>query len=159
MPMELLCIMTYNCTISIRGDGIMFAIGLVGPFGSGCTYIGKWIQENREYVLLSLSDELRTLFKEAYPKKKATRKELQNYGDHIRKTHGGDYLAKLVWEKIQTDTTKNYIIDSIRNPDEISFFRRHCASFYLFGVFAEPDVRWKRVHDIYGVYGKSPVPC
>lgn len=128
----------------------MFAIGLVGPFGSGCTYIGKWIQENREYVLLSLSDELRTLFKEAYPKKKATRKELQNYGDHIRKTHGGDYLAKLVWEKIQTDTTKNYIIDSIRNPDEISFFRRHCASFYLFGVFAEPDVRWKRVHDIYG---------
>ena len=48
----------------------MFAIGLVGPFGSGCTYIGKWIQENREYVLLSLSDELRTFLKRHIPKRR-----------------------------------------------------------------------------------------
>ena len=127
----------------------MYVVGLVGPFGSGCSYVGEWIERNRGYVLLSLSNELRELFNVKYPKKKATRKELQDFGNNIRKENGNDYLARLVWEKIQTDANKNYVIDSIRNPDEINYLRKQLAEFFLFGVFAEPDERWRRVKSLY----------
>ncbi len=129
----------------------MYVIGLVGPFGSGCSYVAKKISDNYGYVLLSLSGILREEYKKEFPNKKKipNRKELQDFGDKIRETKGSDYLARAVCEKISQDTTKNYVVDSIRNPEEINFFRRQFAEFFLFGVFAEPDLRWKRVKDKY----------
>lgn len=127
----------------------MYVVGLVGPFGSGCSYVGKWIEKNKGYKLLSLSDELRDLFKKEFPRKKITRKELQDYGNTVRKEKGYAYLAEQVWGKIQKDLSNNYVIDSIRNPEEINYLRKQIAEFYLFGVFAEPEERWNRVKRIY----------
>lgn len=128
----------------------MYVIGLVGPFGSGCSYVAKKIVENHDYEYLSLSDILREEYKRRYPKKrKIDRKSLQDFGDEIRKTQGADYLAQEVCKKVNQDTTKNYVVDSIRNPEEINCFRHLFAGFFLFGVFAEPDLRWERVKKIY----------
>lgn len=127
----------------------MYVIGLVGPFGSGCTYVAEKIVKNNSYVRLSLSDELRMLFSEKHSRKKPTRKELQDFGDEIRNEKGSNYLAQLVIKKINEDTSKNYVVDSIRNPEEIGILRKEIAEFYLFGVFAEPDIRWERVKVIY----------
>ena len=125
-------------------------IGLVGPFGSGCSYVAKKISENYRYELLSLSTILREEFRKKYPtKKRITRKDLQDFGNEIRKTKGSDYLARMICEEISRNKNKNYIVDSIRNPEEIAFFRKSFAGFYLFGVFAEPDLLWKRVKDKY----------
>lgn len=44
---------------------------------------------------------------------------------------------------------KNYVVDSIRNPEEVNLLRKSFAQFFLFGVFAEPDLRWKRVNEKY----------
>lgn len=41
----------------------MCVIGLVGPFASGCSTVAKKIHEFYDYEVLSLSDELRSLFK------------------------------------------------------------------------------------------------
>lgn len=128
----------------------MYVIGLVGPFGSGCSYVANKIGDIYGYELFSLSDVLRDEFKKEYPKKKkVARKELQDFGDKIREEKGCHYLASAVCEKINQDKTKNYVVDSIRNPEEINFLRKSFAQFFLFGVFAEPDLRWKRVSEKY----------
>ena len=128
----------------------MYVVGLVGPFGSGCSYVARKIVDNHGYEYLSLSDVLREEYKNEKPsKRKITRKELQDFGDEIRKTKGADYLVKVVCEKINEDKTKNYVVDSIRNPEEINYLRKSFAEFFLFGVFAEPNLRWKRVKEKY----------
>ena len=128
----------------------MYVVGLVGPFGSGCTYVAEKIVENHGYEYLSLSDVLREEYKKENPnKRKIARKDLQDFGDKVRETKGADYLAPIVCKKIKQDTTKNYVVDSIRNPEEINCLRKSFAEFFLFGVFAEPDLRWKRVKEKY----------
>lgn len=128
----------------------MYVVGLVGPFGSGCSYVAKKIVENYGYEYLSLSDILREEYKKENPKKrKIERKDLQDFGDKIRKTRGADYLAKIICERVNQDPTKNYVVDSIRNPEEINCLRKSFAEFFLFGVFAEPDLRWNRVKEKY----------
>lgn len=128
----------------------MYVVGLVGPFGSGCSYVAKKIVENHGYEYLSLSEVLREEYKKEKPtKRKIARKDLQDFGDKIRETKGADYLARVVCEKVRQDTTKNYVVDSIRNPEEINYLRKSFAEFFLFGVFAEPDLRWKRVKEKY----------
>ncbi len=127
----------------------MYIIGLVGPFGSGCSYVGRWIEKHKNYKYISLSNELKNLFKEQYPRKKATRKDLQNFGNIIRKEHGNDYLSHLAFKEIEKEGNCNYVVDSIRNPAEIEFFQKHHAKFFLFGIFADPDERWKRVKKVY----------
>lgn len=94
------------------GDS-MCVIGLVGPFASGCSTVAKKIQEFYDYEVLSLSDELRNLFKKENPNTEPNRQKLQDFGDAIRREHGADYLATLVYDKIEAG--KNYVIDSIRN--------------------------------------------
>lgn len=110
----------------------MCVIGLVGPFASGCSTVAKKIQEFYDYEVLSLSDELRNLFKKENPNTEPNRQKLQDFGDAIRREHGADYLATLVYDKIEAG--KNYVIDSIRNPEEIRFLRRKISTFFLFGV-------------------------
>ena len=94
----------------------MCVIGLVGPFASGCSTVAKKIHEFYDYEVLSLSDELRSLFKKENPNTEPNRQKLQDFGDAIRREYGADYLATLVYDKIEAG--KNYVIDSIRNPAE-----------------------------------------
>lgn len=132
-----------------EGD-ILYVIGLVGPFGSGCSYVANKIVENHGYVYLSLSDVLREEYKKENPKKrKIERKDLQNFGDKIREENGADYLAKVICDRIAQDKTQNYVVDSIRNPEEINCLRKSFAEFFLVGVFAEPELRWGRVKGKY----------
>jgi len=129
----------------------MNVIGVVGPFGSGCTYVTKKISENKKYNYkrISLSDELKELYRADYPKKTPKREDLQKYGDKLRHEKGNNYLASLVAKIIDQDQTINYVVDSIRNPAEIDFFRKKYSGFFLFGVFAEKENRWKRVKHVY----------
>lgn len=125
----------------------MCIVGLVGPFASGCTTVANKINALRKYEVLSLSDELRSLFKERYPGLASNRKELQDFGDEIRKEKGAGYLAECVSRKMEDG--KDYVIDSIRNPEEITCLRRKYSNFYLFGIFADADKRWDRAREVY----------
>ena len=95
-------------------------IGLVGPFGSGCTTVSDTIIE-RGYIYVSLSNKLRELYSEKNPDKEPTRSAMQDFGNEIRETKGSSYLAQLIVKDISNAPDKNYVVDSIRNPDEASY--------------------------------------
>lgn len=128
----------------------MYVIGLVGPFGSGCSYVASKLKEVHGYEVISLSDILRTEYRnENSRRREPGRKDLQDYGNKIRKEKGSGYLAESAIAQIEADKSKKYVVDSIRNPQEILLLRKAFAGFFLFGVFAEPDVRWNRVKGKY----------
>lgn len=126
----------------------MNVIGLVGPFGSGCTCVAKILEEKHSYKYISLSDILRDKYLEIYPELDDNRSSLQDFGDEYRKQNGSNILAKLAIERMD-DTNANYVVDSIRNPEEIKELRNSFANFYLIGVFADNDIRYERVKGKY----------
>ncbi|KKK69848.1 hypothetical protein LCGC14_2929930, partial [marine sediment metagenome] len=127
-------------------------IGLTGSFGSGCTYVAKKVFEKRGYKYISLSDALRSSYRRAGKgnPNTASRRALQNFGDQTRKKYGGERFAKTVLKTIQKpDGQKKWVVDSIRNPKEVEVFRNSFRSFFLFGIYADRETRWKRVKDKY----------
>ena len=130
-------------------------IGLTGSFGSGCTYVANEILAGNGYRVLSLSEALR----EAYSASgkgagdQAPRRAQQEFGDQLRRERGGEYLAQRVCEHISTElrqaSLQKWVVDSIRNPEEVHFLRRFSANFFLFGVYATKARRWERVKSAY----------
>lgn len=128
-------------------------IGLTGSFGSGCTYIAQNILRDKHgYQFRSLSEHvLKPLFEKEKGKdpNKADRHELQEFGDSVRSKNGADYLAEQIVEQIRKDAkggldSPGWVVDSIRNPAEIRALRRFSRSFFLFGVYADREIRWER---------------
>lgn len=129
-------------------------IGLVGPFGSGCSYVGHIILENDlGYYYISLSKILREEYKKVHPEEtgEIKRSALQDFGDDLRESKGNDYLSKVAYEEYTSlkDEHKDIAIDSIRNPDEVNYFKDRIVDFFVIGIFAEKEIRWERVKDVY----------
>jgi deoxycytidylate deaminase/dephospho-CoA kinase len=128
-------------------------IGLAGSFGSGCSYIAKHIlKDGQGYNFLSLSEDvLKPLFNEVTGKDpdRSPRRELQEFGDQIRKEKGHGYFAEEIKKRISKEgqaknADRKWVVDSIRNPAEIRAFRQFSQNFFLFGVYAEKEIRWDR---------------
>lgn len=127
-----------------------FIVGLVGTFGSGCTYIAKNFFADNQYKYISLSEILREEYKAQHQDEdKIKRTQLQDFGDKIRKEKGCSYLAEKAYEKIEQLSGDFWVVDSIRNPEEINFFKRNYVDFYVFAIFADKDMRWERIKDHY----------
>ncbi len=130
-------------------------IGLTGSFGSGCSYIAKNILKKRGYEILSLAEILKEEFKTQKGKDavKSPRRELQDFGDEIREEKGRDFLASKVIQQVDKSVAKNeskkWVVKSIRNPSEVLAFRERSRNFFLFGVYADVEVRWNRVRGEY----------
>ncbi len=130
-------------------------VGLTGSFGSGCTYVLENILSKKGYTTLSLS----TILKEMYGNQtgedpaKATRRELQDFGDKVRNNEGPGFFAHKLVERIEGDAQKHeerkWVVDSIRNPAEVRVLRDCSRRFFLFGLYADKDVRWTRVEQGY----------
>ncbi len=139
-----------------------YVIGLVGAFGSGCTYIAKNFIANNGYHYLSLSDILRDLYLEENglcPEESLERKVMQDYGNQIRLVKGNNYLAQKAVEKIEESSWTNIVVDSFRNPNEIEYFKSKFIEFDLIGIFSDKDIRWNRVKNKYdeneGLFNKD----
>jgi len=132
-------------------------IGLAGSFGSGCSYIAKHIlRDIHRYRFLSLSEDvLKPLFRKETGKDpdRSPRRELQAFGDKLRKEKGHSFFADETIKKIISETKENHnskwVVDSIRNPGEVRSFRRSSNKFFLFGVYADKEVRWHRTKSKY----------
>lgn len=125
-------------------------IGLTGSFGSGCSFLVEKFFLPQGYKLYSLSKKLKDLYSKETDIS-TNRTILQDFGNQLRKDNGPNYLAKLVIDDIKKDLKQNknsfskVIIDSIRNPNEIAFFRQEYQNFFLFGIYANQEIRWGRV--------------
>ena len=133
----------------------LLAIGLTGSFGSGCSYTAENVLSKRGFRVASLSSALKDEYKAQKGRSPdgATRRELQDFGDHLRETKGEEYLAEMVCRRIasecECDRNTPWVIDSIRNPKEVYYLRENCHRFFLFGIYAEKETRWRRVKDKY----------
>ena len=128
-------------------------IGLTGSFGSGCSYIADNILVKHGYKKVSLTAILKILYeKDGNKLDGASRRALQDFGDELRNKKGNDFLAKKAFAQISTELKENqtakWVVDSIRNPAEVSFLRS-ISKFFLFGIYAEKDTRWHRVKKKY----------
>ena len=116
----------------------VLAIGLTGSFGSGCGYTAEHVFSKQGFQVVSLSTFLKDEYQtsKGKPAKDATRRELQEFGDHLRNTKGEGYLAELACQKIDVERKKNgcthWVIDSIRNPKRYTTYNRiSISSFFL----------------------------
>ncbi len=114
-------------------------IGLTGKIGAGKGEVARFLQE-AGFKYYSLSDILREeIRKQGH---EVTRERLIETGTRLRRENGLGALAELALKKISSD--QNYVIDSIRNPEEVKVLRRR-KDFRLFDVTAPRKVRFTRV--------------
>lgn len=123
-------------------------IGLTGAFGSGSSFLAEHFFEKNGYKRCSLSTKLKELYKQENENKEPTREELQSLGNKLRKENPS-ILAAEIDKIVSKEKDCNFVIESIRNPAEIKYFRDNYSEFILIGIFAEYDVRWERSRDIY----------
>ena len=119
-----------------KDAGRPILIGLTGTNAAGKGEIAAYI-EGRGYDCLSLSDIIREEL--AARGLKANRDNLIRTGNELRAAYGPDVLARRVMEKVRGPS----VIDSIRNPREVEFFRQQ-KGFILVAVDAPIEIRFTR---------------
>lgn len=116
-------------------------IGITGPSGSGKGTVVSFLQEKYNFIHFSVSDFLKEKVKEKnYPQ---GRDSLIKIANEIRKKHGGDYIVKKLYQKA-AKSSKNIVIESIRNPMEVKFLKNKKNSFLL-AITADVKTRYKRI--------------
>ncbi len=115
-------------------------IGVSGPNGAGKGEFVKYLAE-RSFYTHSLSDVIRSTLEEQGLEE--TRERMIETGNALRAAGGPGALAKGLVERLLSD--RNYVIDSIRNPEEVRVLRDHCPDFHLVWVDAEIEVRFERM--------------
>jgi len=115
-------------------------IGVTGFLGSGKSYFANLLVDNYGFERLSFGDEVR--FEARKRGIESIRKNLQALGDLERKEKGGDIWAKRLIGK--TEIGKNYVIEGVRNPEEIVFLRK-ISGFLLVGIDVPFEVRCERI--------------
>jgi len=116
-------------------------IGLTGLPGSGKTTTAKILSKKR-FTKIILSNFIKEELKKEG--KKITRKNLQDYGDKLRKKRGNNILAKMALRKIKNKKIKKAVIDGIRNIAEVERLKKE-DNFYLLGLSALPKKRYQRL--------------
>lgn len=114
-------------------------IGLTGKNGAGKGEVANFLKE-RGFEYLSLSDVVRE--EVAKLKKPLTRASLIATGNELRKKFGSDVLARRILARLEAD--KQYVIDSIRHPDEARALKA-APCFALLCVSAPPKIRFERL--------------
>lgn len=155
-----------------RSQELIFA--LVGPLGSGCTTTAKELHEllKNDYLyqipkIMTISDFIREGLrkKDEVPPSRENGLDdyisaMQDAGNRLRKEFGATYLVEKAIESIHTERKKlggfkeghivpkriAYIIDSVKNLDEVDLLRSvYGESLILLGVFAPDSIRNKRL--------------
>ena len=114
-------------------------IGLIGKNAAGKTTVAEYLK-SKGFYYYSLSDILREEAQRSgiFP----TRGNMIKLGNELRKRFGPGILATMALEKIKFD--RNYVVDSIRNPEEARVLKRQ-AQAQLFFIDAPEKVRFERL--------------
>jgi dephospho-CoA kinase len=115
--------------------------GIVGYIASGKGAVAERIAREKGAHYMKLSDILR----EALIKRwiDVDRDNLTIFGNNLRKQAGADILAELTFWRAIRSKYKKVVIDGIRNPAEIDFFRGE-AETVIIAVHASYEKRLER---------------
>lgn len=117
-------------------DNMIF--GVTGFLASGKGEFSSYLA-SKGFTAYSLSDVVREEVRSRG--QEITRELLQATANELRHKHGNDILARRIMKKLEPG--KNYVIESIRNPDEIKALKRN-KSFKLIYIDAPIELRFKR---------------
>lgn len=115
---------------------------IIGITGKNCSGKGEFAAYLKDagYTYYSLSDEIRDeLKKNNIPE---SRESLIEMGNKLRSQYGPSALADMLIKKIEPG--KNYVIDSIRNPAEVTALKK-LPNFTLVEIKADDKIRYKRM--------------
>lgn len=62
----------------------------------------------------------------------------------LREEMGNDFLAKLTVKAVRKNDNPLIVVDGIRTPSEVEFFRRKLKNFKLIAIHASRESRFKR---------------
>lgn len=114
-------------------------LGLTGRNAAGKGEAANFFKQKGFYCF-SLSDVIRDKLTEQ--NQQITRENLIQMGRQLRQTFGNGYLSEQIVKRLDPD--KNYVVDSIRHPDEVSVLRMR-PNFYLLSISASPETRFERI--------------
>ena len=121
----------------------MIIIGVVGQIAAGKGILVNYLTKNLNFISFSLSSVVHTELKKKGVKK-FTRQMLQDMGDELRRGYGREVLAYRVIKAINDQKMDRVVVEGIRNPGEIEFFKKN-HNFILIGVKATQKLRFKRL--------------
>jgi len=113
-----------------------FCLGLTGRMASGKGEIVK-VLERKGFKYISLSDIVRE--RAAKEGGIQTRSRMQDIGNQLRSEGGAGVLGKKVRERIESLSEQKWVIDGIRNPEEIKELRK-INRFFLIAVLSERKI-------------------
>jgi dCMP deaminase len=113
-------------------------IGLTGKNGAGKTEVCQYLI-SRGFEYHSLSDEIREEIRRR--EQEIDRDLLIDVGNELRSKFGPAVLAERILQRLGHE--RNYVIDSIRNPEEVAALR-HRSDFTLLFVDADQSLRFER---------------
>jgi dCMP deaminase len=113
-------------------------IGITGKNGSGKTAVSEYLK-SRGFEYHSLSDAIREEIRKR--ELQITREVLIEVGNELREKFGPGILAERLLPCLESD--QNYVIDSIRNPQEVDALRKR-SDFTLLALEAEQATRFER---------------
>ncbi|MEK6904618.1 MAG: deaminase [Nanoarchaeota archaeon] len=114
-------------------------LGLTGTYCAGKDTVGQYLTD-KSFYHYSLSDFLREELKKQG--KEIIRDNLIALGNELRAKHGPGVLGEMAIKMTQSD--KNYVISSIRNPEEVKALKKH-GNFVLVNVDAPSKIRFDRL--------------
>ncbi len=114
-------------------------LGLTGRNAAGKGEAARFL-ETKGFTCYSLSDVIR----EEVSRRglELSRENLIRTGREMRSRLGNGCLAEAVLKRLEPD--RNYVVDSIRHPDEVAVFRTR-PNFRLLAIRAEAPVRFDRI--------------
>lgn len=127
----------FTARFQIKMKKTVSTIGLTGTNGAGKGEAASFFEE-KGYAYFSLSDVIREELKNK--NQEFTRNNMIRMGNFMREHFSPDILARMVEEKI----TGKAVIDSIRNPQEVAYFRSK-GEFILLAIDAPAELRFERV--------------
>lgn len=117
-------------------------VGVSGLNGAGKSEVVRFLAE-RSFIALSLSDVLREELQKRGESE--SREKMIELGRELRRQEGPDVLARRALARMRAD--RNYVVDSIRHPAEVSALKSGGRRFFLVWVDAPDDVRWQRLRE------------
>ena len=115
-------------------------LGLSGTNGAGKGEVLRYL-EARSFYPLSLSDVIRDELRERGLEE--TRERMIETGNAMRVAQGAGGLAQRIAARMTPD--RNYVVDSIRHPEEVSVLRERSDHFRLLWVDASEALRMSRI--------------
>lgn len=115
----------------------MKVVGLVGSLASGKGTVAEFFA-SKGYIVLVVSTPIKKDLKKRGLE--ITRKNLQDVGNEMRQKYGLDYWAKELGKEIKRQKADKVVIDGLRSPGEVEFFKKKYHA-YILGIDASPEKR------------------